>query len=246
MYRRKKRKELYDINKFIELKNFEATIQKANQHISITGVKEVIATMQKNHQAYMKEITSFMNVHKPVLDKKYEKWIEDDSRKTICLLMFIISFIYCLFISSKVRIPFFSSIIDLVGLGAWFFGFFGAIIFKILAIISEKQYNSYYEKEVVPQANTINARYRNSFNKLYEQVDSLYLNSLEPTLRETVLMRRDQERQHRELMEAQHRHQMALEARQMALEEGQRRLQQTQDELLQIEREREERRKYGY
>lgn len=239
MYRRKKRRESYDIYRFDESESFEETIQKANQYISVTGVKEVISVMQKNRQAYIKEITSFMNEHKTVLDKKYKNWIQEDRKKTICLSMLMISFIYGLFMPSNVWIPFFSSIIELLMTVALFFGIFGTIIFKITAIIYEKQYTSYYEKEVVPKVNTINARYENSFKKLYEQADNLYLNSLEPALREVVLMRRDQEKQHRELMEAQYRHHMAMEERQ-------RMLQQTQDELLQIEKEREERRKNGY
>ena len=84
------------------------------------------------------------------------------------------------------------------------------------------------------EVNRILDKFESRNNKLYKDIDYIYLGSLEPAHREAVLARRDQERHHQEMMEAQARHHQRVE-------EEQRKIRKSQEELLQIERTRENR-----
>lgn len=238
MFIRKKHREPYDINSFNNSGKFEEAIRDANQHRAIAGVNEIISVIEKKYQAYSKEINVFISQEKPIIDAKYSKWFAANRNMSISICIFIISLLYSL-IFSQVRIPILSSLLETLALFGFEGGFLTAIIFKVIAIVCDRQYTSYYRKKVSPRANAFNTKYMNDLRALCEKIDTLYLNSLEPTLRETILMRRDQERHHRELMESQYHHQRVME-------EGQRRIQEAQEELLQIEREREQERKSRY
>ena len=103
-------------------------------------------------------------------------------------------------------------------------------------MVIRNKYYSYSYKRFRDKADEINERYISNIVFYRNKVDTLYLDSLDPILKETILMRRDKERHHRDLINAQLKHQRLME-------EEQRKIRQNQEELLKIEREKEERRK---
>lgn len=231
MHTVKKSREPNDLNSFNYGYKFEDAIQFANQYNAIGGVSQMISALREEYRVYSNEINAFIRQEKPIVDDKFTKWHSAEQKKNISICTFIICFIMGLI---PCNIGFLSSFLDGLALFGWFGGMIAAVIFKITALIRDKQYSSYYLKNVRPKADAINEKYIHKIDFFRKKVDDLYLNSLEPAHRETVLMRRDQERHHQELMRMQHQHHMTME-------EEQRMLRETQEELLAIEREREER-----
>lgn len=210
--------------------DYDQTANYANSNISISGVKELLAQLESGYKNYLQEMGAIVNDEATAEEEKYTQWEKISKIKNICkysamaLLLFII---ICIAIQSE---------LSAVGIILIMLDIIVGGVLKIIDVIYEKKYRS-YDKSISDKFSSINIRYANLFNRIYQDIDSLYLGSLDPAHREVILMRRDQERQHQEAMRAN-----AQQAEiQQQLAEEQRRARIAQEELLQIEKERERR-----
>lgn len=203
----------------------------------IPEVEEIKTKLNKDYVIYRDEIEKFLNKALPVIEELDKE--EHTIWKTVELLKKLVVPFIALFLLSgflETKDPFRTSILFTLFKLIIMLGIPSIVIGILYFKIKEK---AFYKKrssilaEYESEARRINSRTA-WIQSIYDKVDDLYLDTLDPAHREAVLMRREQERQHRELMDAQQRHNQAM------LDE-QRRILQAQEEMLQIEREREER-----
>lgn len=218
------------VHEFYKGQEFKKVISFAEQYRNIGGVSKIIDILQKAYKEYKEEIQELLNQEQADIDRQYNKLLSVRRNKNILVAINIVSFVAVIFMDCY-RIHRF----DIWLLLGWVIGGIGAIIYKINLVVRNKYY-SYSYKRFRNKANEINEKYMSDVVFYRNKVDMLYLESLDPILKETILMRRDQERQHRDLLNAQLEHQRLMK-------EEQRKIRENQEELLQIEREREERRK---
>lgn len=226
-----------DMNRWYSTEVFDSAIRWAGQYSSISGVNEAISAIQKNKQEYSREMGELLNQAQPELDKRFAEWEAAEKKKGFYFGVTIVA-LFIFLSNANIHFPHII-ILDLLAFLLTFAPIAGITLLVISLIRSDscKEKHTSYIKQLELKARQIDAKYEKSVNLLRNKIDNLYLNSLEPAHREMVLMRRDQERQHQELI---HIEQQKLNS-QRAAEEEQRRLRQTQEELLRIERDREER-----
>ena len=104
-------------------------------------------------------------------------------------------------------------------------------------------YNS-LRNSALAELNEANANMQLVDDTTYKNLDTLYLASLDPMQREMVMMRRDQQRQHEEMVQLQERATREQREDQARLQKQQEDIRRTQQHLLDIELERERRRGY--
>lgn len=213
----------------------------------VQAVMEKIQTARRNYLAEMKqyiegehgrEQASFSRLQKMGQKKQFFKWFCLGS----VLALFIVSELDAKAHTSVIRLLTF--LLGMVVFVAFFASIIISLVFKMRENLAEKAYQNYME-EVQAGFNRINGAHNKAMNALYTEIDNLYLASLDPAYREVILMRRDQERQHKEAMRLQKEAMQTQTKHQQAIEEEQRRTRQAQEELLAIEKERERRRR-GY
>lgn len=238
-----KGKSLYrvNLNSFYNTNTFENEINFANQNIKVKGVQELLHGIQNEYREYNEKMMQLINNSKETECSKYRLWEKTHKRKTMTKYIIIISLILIIvgialgdsnLIQGRIG-KFLFSITGLLLYLIFFAGIIMFIAFKITEKVYENNYKSYVE-ELNRQAGNINIEYKNKMRRYHNKIDDLYLMSLEPSHREIVLMRREQEQQHRERMRLQEVHNREV------LEE-QKRARQAQEELLEIEKAREER-----
>lgn len=222
-----------------EVDKFENVIQYAVKCSNTAGVDKYLSELRRKYRDYSSEMDILINKENPLLDNRFHMWNNTEKIKNICKWGSIASF-FLIFINTFVNFP--NALIIIICLGA-FLGCIATIILKMASIVLKFRYNMYF-KSVGDKATVINQKFLNDLPILWNKIDDLYLASLDPSHRETILMRRDQERHHQEAMRAQMQYQETMRAQiqhQQAVEEEQRKTRQVQEKLLQIEREREER-----
>lgn len=226
---RKEKTTKKNISDWYKANKFNNAIQYANKCSNIEGVNQYLSELQSDFQNYNKEINAFIENESPILDNSFYMWDKVEKIKNMCKWVTIVSFILVIMgVASGTR-----SIITLLVDNIAILGCIAVVILKISAVALKAKYNANL-KAVEEKARIINQRHLSGIPTLWNKIDNLYLASLEPAHREAVLMRRDQERQHKEKMQVEIQHQRVVE-------EEQRRTRKAQEEILQIEREREKR-----
>ncbi len=219
---------------------FNDVFAAANRHIDISGIKQIRDKMILLKQEYAQEVEALIQEISPKEDELYEKWLKDDKKfelgkkRSICIVSFTIMLILFQIIT-KID----NTLIALLYIGLFFaFLFMGLYtgVFYLKSQISDKRYCS-FRREVFNYINNINNRYSANASSTCEQIDSIYLNSLDPAHREMVIIRREQQRQHEELMRIEKEKLLA----QQAAHEEQKRARIAQEEILKIKREEQER-----
>ncbi len=223
-----------DFHYLYQTKAYEMAVNFANQNIAVEGVKEQLEVIRNDYAEYDRQIQNVVSAEAVNEKNTYDLWKKWNRRKRIALRVVVISIIPALFLG--LRNIFLTLFIQFPALLALLGGAISGTVFKIVEATYEKQYESYV-RTIEQRIRNINDAYVSKTNAMKREIDNLYLASLDPTHREIVLMRRDQERQHQERM---HMEQQRLNS-QRAAEEEQRRTRQAQEELLYIEREREKR-----
>lgn len=212
--------------------DYDQTANYANSNISISGVNELSAQLESGYKNYLQEMGAIVNNEATTEEEKYTQLERISNIKNICkysaIALLLLTIICMIFQSNLIAI---TSILLILAILVY-------CVIKIIDVICEKKYRS-YDKSISDKFSSINIRYANLFNRIYQDIDNLYLSSLDPAHREVVLMRRDQERQHQEAMRA--NAQQAEIQRQLA--EEQRRTSNKVERLVQIEEDRE--RRYG-
>ena len=231
--------------------SFDRAEQEAKQRMNVDGVSEVYKQIEENYQAYTIQRDSFIEQNQPRLDELYSVYFEASKKRDgkykvskIALLVLVV-FIVINFT------PLSSLFSGLLGLLAGTVIFAGSliviVIYLVLGGIQSSRTNSELTKyeecfsELRSKASIIVNQYAKTAASLQEDVDNLYLASLDPAHREMVLMRRDQAEQARKQEE--HNKKEAERNRQLAEEQRRREEERLkiEQERLQIERDREAR-----
>ncbi len=213
---------------FYNYTEYNAAYKYAQQHKEVLGVSEVVQKLRSEAKIYENDINDIIKEKKELITDKFESWKQSKKLRTIAILITVL-------------------------LSIWTFGYNSMMLFVLLLAVivtvivgvRHKIIDSKYQKLYEDMRRLINHR-NQSFSalskKYYQEIDDLYLISLNPTQRELVLLRRDQARQ----QEKSERMQKQLIETQKELARAIRRGSEAQEGLLTIEREREERRKRGY
>ena len=217
----------YDISN-----DFGQTIDNIKKYSGIPGIENVLDAEYDKYREYQREYNEIVKAAQAKNSEQYSAWEDNYKKKNICKLIFAICLIIvCMCMHfNKMILLFFLSLITCIAAGIV------AVVYKLITMDKENKYNN-YTKTIYQKLDNINNKYTIINCSLYNEADNIYLNSLEPTHRETVLMRRDQERQHQERMAME---QKILDNQKAAQAEG-KKLRETQEQLLGIEKEREKR-----
>ncbi len=227
-----KRIEKADYKRYDIAYTFGQTIDNIKKYSGIPGIENVLDVEYDKYREYQREYNEIVKDAQVKNSEQYSVWEDNYKKKNICKLIFAICLIIvCMCMHfNKMILLFFLSLITCIGAGIV------AVVYKLITMDKENKYNN-YTKTIYKKLDNINNKYTTINYSLYNEADNIYLNSLEPTHRETVLMRRDQERQHQERLAME---QKILDNQKAAQAEG-KKLRETQEQLLGIEKEREKR-----
>lgn len=231
---------LVNTNNWKNINIFNNVINYAEKHKVISGVLECKVKAENHRQTYMEEIDKALNSEAETLEREYCKLKNIYKKKliyrAICLFCIVSNLLVDLFSFDSLRcLRITEFFLNITFVAFWIF-----LALWIIYKIREKRQDNVYAtcvKSAKSQAQAIERKYKNISSEIYNEIDDLYLASLDPTHREVVLMRREQERQHKERMQESQREQRRLEM----LQEEQRRTRIAQEKLLAIEEEREKR-----
>lgn len=228
-----------NFNSFYITNECNRVIEYTKKNLNIKGVNSAFNEIQNVKDNYLGKMKNFINEESNYENKLYTYFKGAHLCKFVCKLVVILTFIFSLF-QNKLPYNIFTNFVVFFNYKLFLGGILMWIIAKILEIIYEKRYISYMDK-TKRKINKINGDYYNAINKIYDKVDELYLNSLEPALREMILINRKQERQYKETVKMMQKQLDNQQKQGQKIEQEQKRTRQIQEELLEIERERERR-----
>lgn len=227
--------------------DFAKTRNYAQRNIEIEGVKNLLAEADANETAYLKKKESLIEQNAESLAiAEYAKTQAAGKNAKFSLawragiVVWIASMIIAGFTSGIIR-----DILTIVGFVAFVaipVGLIGSFATSSKKRSTAKEYDSMISSLQETASNAANV-YGNTNELLYTKIDDLYLSSLDPAHREVVLMRRDQERHHQETLQAQREHNEIIEQEQRRARAAQEESARATQRLLDIEEERERRRK---
>ncbi len=225
----------YDLDRCYSYGEYNKAIEYGKKNNSIAGVGDCIKQLNDYKNRYEQEMAAIINAEKDVESQKYilcEKW---SKRRTIALCTLAGSIIINIIISEMIQ----NTIGLLIMLLLCLLVVVSFIYLLVAAILESIAENSYYKytKNLWGKFNPINSAFNNTARECYQEIDAIYLNSLEPAHREVVLMRREQNEHHRRV-EKIAEEQRRLEAKNLEINKE---IQNTQQRLLDIELEREDR-----
>lgn len=227
----------YDLEKSYRFNEYNETISYAKQHRNVKGVKEQMEKLNGEKDNYVKSIKKIVEDERETEDKKYRMW--EWAFKTGEISKWImIGAVICFFtgiIFEKALPRMLANILALCSVLALLM-FFAFIMAKACAWFFGELYKKYINK-VMGMTGALNTVFMRTAQKYYEEIDGLYLLSLDPTHREMVEMRRDQERHHQEMLRLE-KERVRSEAERA---KEQRRMSEMQERMLAIEEEREQR-----
>lgn len=222
----------YDYN--YQKNAYNDAVSFAKQNIKINGVGDLLERLQNDYQEYVEQRRCLKDEEFQSESDKYASWEKMHRMKVISVLVFITCFVLAVISIQQNRGVW--AVIAILSMLLAFIAPIAAVILQLIEMINKKKYVSYAEN-VKGRIKVINYSYLSKVDQIYNQIDDLYLASLEPAHREMVLMRRDQERQHQELIRLQKEQQKMQ--KKILDEQSKSRI--AQEGLLDIEREREER-----
>lgn len=207
-------------------------IDYATEHSDIEGVNEIVSDLSNVQDQYNEEKQDMIAMMEPPLKEAYEKVKNDHSRKTMFIAIGIVGIFLQWQSNSNIVINF-----GLIGMNI---GIIGFIYFFIRKRIDYKRYS---KLEVNSKSEICQRRdyYMEYANQCYNKIDNFYLNTLDPMMREQVLLRRELKKL-REEQAYQHtahmRTQEQLIENQQAMTEEQRATRQINQQILDIEKRR--------
>ena len=254
--------------------NYNSAADYADQHAEIEGVDIIASKIQKNIENFRAERDSVVNgttlrqgiPNKQLIEDSYNSYVV--AAKTANLIIWISRGLFWLFIVTSL-LGLFSVFVPVrvvsgldIRFPLWVITFVIALILKKIADRKQRTYSE-QNSAIYQKYNYYIREYNDIFSDLYNEIDRLYLSTLDPTQREIILMRRDlahhqiKMEEHNEktlklneaLLRESKATRRATEATRMASEaarresEEARRVQQqsirTQEELLKIEKKKE-------
>lgn len=239
-----KKLQRYDLEKSYFYGEYNKTMDYGKKNAQLEGVNDCIAQLNDERKQYEQEMSQVIDAEKDNENRKYHFWERWRKIKFISLGIFVIGkFILTPIVNSVCsgNTGTFAILLGGVLTALVFLLSNIALLLFLIAIIaqeiSEKSYFKYADN-LREQLYDISRNFEDKARKYYLAIDNCYLNSLDSTHREMVLMRREQNEHNRKLQAiAEERNRLEREN----LEEN-RKTRYAQERLLQIEQERENRR----
>lgn len=249
MVARERGEEIVKINldrvyRFAEYNN---AISFAKQNLEIKGMQELITKLNSVKEDYCINVQKITEPEKEIENDKYKLYAKWHKAKIISKWITIGTFI--IGFGSGVLSDIFRDVEQValflnrmeVFLFVTIFMLPILIVAKIGEFICDKLYKNYTTK-ILKKINPLNADFAYKASRYYEEMDNLYLASLEPAHREVVIMRREQA-EHNERMRQYEKDRQKIESERL---EEVKKTRKAQEKLLEIEEERERRYKGWY
>lgn len=232
----------------------------AESNIDVDGVPKVVTKLVATQKEYNTSFDTLVQKWQPQLDEKHSE-LEAYAKKAktfkikglilavvaVVVLELITTMVYG-FIGILMGMDIDQTFVNIISLIVIADVPIPFIVYFILKRRKTKRWDALRSEymslkgEAEKEIRGVNEDFNRQCSNYYSTIDECYLDSLEPTQREIVLMRRQQEKQHQQLMREQQR--MANEQReyQRRIEREQEQIRRDQQRLLEYE----ERRRRGY
>lgn len=241
---KKPRVTRYNLDKVYFMKEYNKTVSYGNQNINLQGVKEQLQELEQAKKIYVDKVKNLVDPEKDTEQtkyQKYEKWSIIERSIKYLEIPLLIAYFICPMLFELLPIAFHFSFIfsltnALLPLVAVFVGPIAFVVAKIMRGRYALQYNQYIVA-IRDSVNSLGSNFTKTSLKHYDEIDILYLGSLDPAHREVILLRRQQETHNQEILRLEKERQ---ESEKQHLIEQQKTRQAT-EELLKIEQERERR-----
>lgn len=252
-------KKFLSIGKYVERRNvnslymhkkYKDTAHYAKKNREIDGVTSLAEQLDYDYEDYCKQMDALLEGKHEKENRCYTLWNRVHKVKNISFIVGVAGFAICFLLgilASFVDAPFVSFFNDVCVCSGLLSGL-GSVVFlvsKILEMVVGSIY-AFYVKRLEKKVSGPNEDYVRRVNQIYNEIDDLYLASLDPTQREIVLMRRDQERQHQELLKLKKKQNQEQNKYNRESLDEQQRTRKAQEKLLAIELERERRSKAAW
>lgn len=232
------------LNSYFADIDFESTISYGRQNSNLEGVDVLIGEAEQCEAEYLEKKSDFIETNKYELAIAMYRSGRATKRRSL------MSFLWKAGIAATVIAILGSGIIGTTGVNilimvaifALLIGIFGQFKFGFDVRRSSGKLNEVSEA-LKTQIEAYSSAYTSQDIEIYTKIDNIYLNSLDPAHREVVMMRRDQERQHRERLAQQEAHNLRMEEEQRRARAAQEETAASTKRLLDIEEEKERRRK---
>lgn len=239
----------YDLDRVCYFEEYNKAYHYGEQNIAIPGVSDWLPRLEAEKDQYIQDITAMVAPEKELERKKYHTYQICLKAKQICIVvtlgLLILNIVAT--VLGQALPPTVIYILFKIGESVYPM-IFVSLILLIVDFVFGMLYNSYVRK-VSDRLGQRSDRFIEFSRKTYEEIDQLYLCSLEPAHREMVLMNRrlSQELTEQRKEMSQYRKDMVRlerERNQVEREHAEeiRQLGKTQGRLLEIEEERERRR----
>lgn len=229
----------YDLDRVYWLGEYQKTVAYAEQNISIDGVKAQLDSLRAEKKRYSDEVSAFAEAERNTERLKYEaykKWAAVAQISKWVFLAGLIGSVVIAILSGHHNGNLLGDIFAILVLLAFFGGLPTAIVSFLGRAWCARQYQQYING-IASRFDSLGSTFKERSKSCYNAIDNLYLNTLDATQRELVLMRREQAAQSQRLLQAEKERQRLQEK--LIVEQQKTRA--TQEELLAIERAREER-----
>lgn len=234
----------YNLDKVYFMTEYNKAVAYGKQNISIQGVKEQLQRLEQEKKSYFEKVANIVTPERDTEQAKYqqyEKWATMEKKCKWAEIMLIALLVVRLsifqYLPLALRMSLLFTLFDvLLALLVLFAGPVAFIISKIAKHSSALRYNKYIVL-ISNQLNSLGSGFTRTSIEYYDAIDNLYLCSLDPSHREMILLRRQQERHNQNILRLEKERQKVEEQR---LQEQQRARRAT-EELLAIEKERERR-----
>lgn len=165
---------------------YNKAFAEAKEHLDVDGVKEYLVHVEKKADDYETEMKSFLENERPMENERYSNCEMSIKNYNSCVWVGIGLILLKVLFSVFLNIDFFKTLLNL----AICVYVVVLIVFRFKASRAEKQY-CVYSNNVLQQVEEINNRFQNIIDVIVKDVDQMYLDSLDPTTRQLVLMRRE-------------------------------------------------------
>lgn len=188
-----------DLDRVYYYEECEKTLAYAEEKMSVNGVLEYYKKMKVEKNNYTSDIDSIVNPKREEEEKRYfslEKWTKIRQISAWTCIGGLIFFIIVMIFDSKIN-GLLEGIATLCGVLLTPVSFLMFVVTKIGEVVC----SMIYERLVQDIMEKIRVREKEFIalcQKYYKEIDDLYLYSLTPEHRETVLLRRDMAEQHKE------------------------------------------------
>ncbi len=178
-----------DMEKVYIWSPYNKAIDEAKQYINVDGVKEYLTRFEKDADNYDAKLTGLLERERVVENDKYNHFKSSAQKYNICVWVGIglVCIRFMLFFAMMAG---YLETLYLLGHVATWVYIVTFIILRVKVIRAEKQYYS-YKSNIRQQIGQINNNFLVIVHTFEEEVDQMYLKSLDSTTLQIVLMRRE-------------------------------------------------------